>query len=99
MSSQQFLSSGGETSKPLALRAGPLSLSFEPATGFLRQLRLGDHDVVRAIYAAIRDESWATILPQSSNLQTEILAAPLGRGASHMAGFDFKSPAAAPLMI
>lgn len=74
MSSQQFLSSGGETSKPLALRAGPLALIFEPATGFLRQLRLGDHEVVRAIYAAIRDENWATILPQSSNLQTEILA-------------------------
>jgi hypothetical protein len=36
-----------------------LTLSFEPQTAFLRHLRLGDHEVVRAIDAAIRDQAWA----------------------------------------
>lgn len=63
MLSKPLLYSGGGTPPPLPLRAGPLTLSFEPQTAFLRHLRLGDHEVVRAIYAAIRDQNWATISP------------------------------------
>jgi len=47
-------------------------MSFEPDTAFLRHVRLGDHEVCRAIYAAVRDQNWATILPQISNLQPQI---------------------------
>jgi D-apionolactonase len=58
--------------KPLELRAGPLTLVFEPNTAFLRHLRLGDHEVVRAIYAAVRDRNWGTVPPQITNLKPEI---------------------------
>jgi len=64
MLSKAFLYSGGEAPRPIQLRAGPLTLLFEPRTAFLRHIRLGDHEVVRAIYAAIRDHNWSTILPQ-----------------------------------
>lgn len=46
---------------PIALRAGPLDMEFEPETGFLRYVRLGDREAVRAIYAAVRDHRWRTI--------------------------------------
>src|SRR6185436_133236 len=58
--------------KPLTLRAGPLTALFEPHTGFLRYIRLGDHEVIRAIYGAIRDENWATIPSEVSNLKSTI---------------------------
>ena len=74
MSSQTFLHCGGETPRPLELRAGPLTMRFEPQTAFLRHLRLGDHEVVRAIYAAIRDQDWATITPQVAIHEQEVKA-------------------------
>lgn len=58
------LRSGGEVTRAIELRAGPLTLSFEPETAFLRHIRLGDHEVLRAVYAAIRDHNWATVLPR-----------------------------------
>src|SRR6185503_6729540 len=60
--------------KPLELRAGPLTAIFEPHTGFLRYVRLGDHEVIRAIYGAIRDEHWATIPPRLSNVSPHVEA-------------------------
>jgi len=44
------------------LRAGPLSLVLE--NGALRYLTLGDQEVVRGVYAALRDHDWATIEPR-----------------------------------
>jgi hypothetical protein len=41
------------------LRAGPLRLVFD--RGALRWIRLGEREVVRGIYAAVRDESWFTV--------------------------------------
>jgi hypothetical protein len=64
MLSKSILQAGSESQRSLMLKAGPLTLAFEPDTGFLRHIRLGDHEVVRAIYAAIRDHHWATILPK-----------------------------------
>src|SRR5438105_1412269 len=58
--------------QPLELRAGPLTMLFEPATGFLRYLRLGEHEVLRAIYGAVRDQNWGTVLPIISKLRTDI---------------------------
>ncbi|MBI4664538.1 MAG: hypothetical protein HY735_37575 [Verrucomicrobia bacterium] len=59
------------SAKPLQLSAGPLTMRFEPAHAFLRYLRVGDHEVVRAIYAAVRDQNWGTILPQVTNLKLD----------------------------
>ena len=58
--------------RPIELRAGPLTMLFEPHTAFLRHIRLGDHEVVRALYAAGRDQNWATIPPRVANLKSEI---------------------------
>ena len=43
------------------LRAGPLSLYYDPNLGDLRYLRLGDRELVRRIYVAVRDRNWGTI--------------------------------------
>lgn len=74
MLSKSVLHAGCAVSKPLALRAGPLTLTFEPDTGWLRHIRLGDHEVVRALYAAVRDQNWATIPLQLSNLAADVRA-------------------------
>ncbi len=58
--------------EPLALRAGPLSMRFDPDNAFLRQVRLGEREVVRAVYAAVRDETWGTVPPRVHNLETDI---------------------------
>lgn len=52
-----------EPSCPLALRAGPLQLLYEPWSGFVRHVRLGEREVLRGIYAAVRDCNWGTIPP------------------------------------
>ncbi|GAB3906391.1 hypothetical protein GCM10028803_38660 [Larkinella knui] len=44
--------------EPRTLRAGPLTMLYE--NGFLRYIRLGNHEVVRMIYHAVRDHNWAT---------------------------------------
>jgi hypothetical protein len=69
-----FLQSGRPKSKPMPLRAGPLTMVFEPDTAFLRHIRLGDHEVVRAIYAAVRDQNWGTVPPQVRILEQQISA-------------------------
>ena len=51
------------------LQAGPLSLIFED--GDLRYVRLGNQEIIRRIYVAIRDRNWDTILPKLSNLQMD----------------------------
>src|SRR5438445_11678231 len=58
--------------RPIELRAGPRTLSFEPHTAFLRHIRLGDHEVVRALYAAIRDQNWATLRPHVTLREQDI---------------------------
>ena len=61
-----------EIPPPVPLKAGPLTLQFEPLTGFVRYIRIGDHELVRAIYAAVRDHNWGTVPPQLSNLQQKV---------------------------
>jgi hypothetical protein len=48
------------------LRAGPLTMLFE--AGDLRYVRLGDREVVRRLYVAVRDRRWGTVEPVISNL-------------------------------
>ena len=55
---------------PLELRAGPLSLVFDPGLGLVRYIRFGEHEVLRGIYAAVRDKNWGTVAPKISNLKT-----------------------------
>jgi D-apionolactonase len=55
----------------LALRAGDLTMIFEPETTFLRSIRLGEREVIRGIYSAVRDRNWGTVAPQISGLRLE----------------------------
>lgn len=57
--------------KAIQLKAGPVSLQFEPDTAYLRYFRIGDFELLRGIYAAIRDHNWATISPELSNLKVQ----------------------------
>lgn len=57
--------------KRVELRAGPLSMVFEPEGTFLRYIRLGDREVLRGVYVAIRDRNWGTVPPKVSNLRVE----------------------------
>lgn len=51
------------------LRAGPVQMKFDADNVFLRYIRVGPHEVLRGINAPIRDQNWATIAPQVSNLR------------------------------
>jgi hypothetical protein len=64
---------GTETPEPRRIRltAGPLSASFEPELGFLRYIRFGEQEVLRGIYAAVRDSAWRTIAPQVSKVKID----------------------------
>jgi len=68
MLTRNVLYYGREQSLPeqVPLRAGPLSLVFEQ--GMLRYLRLGESEVLRAVYAAVRDANWGTLANRISNL-------------------------------
>jgi len=57
--------------RPFVLRAGPLSMLFEPELAFLRYIRLGNREILRGIYATVRDEVWGTITPEISNICLE----------------------------
>jgi hypothetical protein len=49
------------------LRAGQIALEYE--AGDLRYLRIGGREIVRRIYAAVRDVNWNTIPARISGLQ------------------------------
>jgi hypothetical protein len=56
--------------EPVPLRAGPLSLLYE--AGDLRCLKRGEREVIRRVYAAVRDRNWGTVPGVISNLKLEI---------------------------
>jgi D-apionolactonase len=58
-----------ELPERLPLRAGPVSLVFE--NGAIRYIRLGDREVLRNVYAAVRDYNWGTVPPKLHNLRIE----------------------------
>ena len=58
-----------EDHQPIPLRAGPLTLAFD--RGELRWIRLGDREVLRAIYAAVRPPDWSTVPAVLENLQVD----------------------------
>ena len=70
--SRQVLYYGREDALPeqVALRAGPLRLTYEQ--GDLRYIRLGNFEILRRVYVAIRDRNWGTIPAVLSNVQMDI---------------------------
>jgi hypothetical protein len=63
----------------MALRAGPLEMVFDPKTAFLRCIHFENLEVVRGIYAAVRDRNWGTIAPDVTLVSKEI-----GAGSFHL---------------
>jgi hypothetical protein len=55
-----------------ALRAGPLSLLHE--RGDLRYIKIGEKEILRRVYVAIRDRHWGTVLPVLSAVQMTLAA-------------------------
>jgi hypothetical protein len=55
----------------IELSAGPLTMVFEPELAFLRYIRYGDREVLRGLYAAVRDRNWGTVPPHVTNLKIE----------------------------
>jgi hypothetical protein len=53
----------------IPLRAGPLRLVFD--RGGLRWIRLGEREVLRGIYVAVREEGWATVPAVLDGLEIE----------------------------
>lgn len=56
--------------QPVPLRAGPLHLLYDQ--GDLRSIRLGDHEILRRIYVAIRDRNWGTVAPVFSDVDLRV---------------------------
>lgn len=52
------------------LRAGPLSLMYE--AGDLRYIRLGDREILRRVYVAVRDPNWGTVPAVLHNVELAI---------------------------
>jgi len=51
-----------KASDPIDLRAGDIRVKFQD--GQLRYLRVGDREIVRRVYFAVRDGNWSTIPPR-----------------------------------
>src|SRR6516225_2822770 len=47
----------------IPLRTRTLSCVFETDTGYLRPVKITGVEVLRAIYGAVRDRNWDTVLP------------------------------------
>ena len=47
----------------MPLKTRNLACVFETDTGYLRPVKIGGVEVLRAIYGAVRDRNWDTVLP------------------------------------
>ncbi|MGH9660011.1 MAG: hypothetical protein ACRD96_15795, partial [Bryobacteraceae bacterium] len=59
----------GALEKEIELRAGPLTMVFDE--GDLRFVRFGDHEIVRRIFAAVRDRNWGTPVGSVSSVHIQ----------------------------
>jgi hypothetical protein len=57
------------TAERIELIAGPLTLVFEPEIAFVRYVRLDDREILRGIYAAVRNSVWGTVPAQIRNVE------------------------------
>jgi len=64
---------GTEEPLPTAveLRTGPVVCLFEPELALLRYVKYGDQEILRAVYAAVRNKVWGTVTPRVSNVTVE----------------------------
>lgn len=69
---RNFYSHGSPDPLPetVPLRAGPLAMIFDSRD--LRYIKLGEREVLRRIYAAVRDHNWGTVPGVISNLKQKI---------------------------
>jgi hypothetical protein len=72
MLKQEWIYRGIDETLPerIPLRAGPLEMLYD--SGDLRAIRLGNHEIVRRIYVAVRDRSWGTIAARLHSLRMQI---------------------------
>jgi hypothetical protein len=56
---------------PIELRAGPVTMLFEPDIAFLRYIKAGPHEILRGITAPVRNQFWGTVLPVVSNVKVD----------------------------
>ncbi len=59
--SKDLLTGREKEKEVIEFSAGPVKGIFDPNIGFLRQIRLGDHELIRGIYMAVRDNRWKTL--------------------------------------
>ncbi len=67
-SKRQWILYNGQEMLPapaITLKAGDLTMRYE-ASGDLRSIKFGEHEVLRRIYVAVRDPNWNTIPAQIS---------------------------------
>ncbi len=55
--------------EPVELHAGPVRVKF--ADGELRYLRVGDEEIVRRVYFAVRDGHWDTVMPKFTRFDVD----------------------------
>lgn len=68
-----FLSTNpARAADPIPLRAGPVTMVFEPDNAFLRYVKIGEHEILRGINAPIRNELWGTVKPEVANLKLKV---------------------------
>ncbi len=54
----------------IELRAGPLTMIYE--AGDLRYVKLGDQEILRRVYVAVRDHNWGTVSPVLSSVEMDV---------------------------
>jgi hypothetical protein len=52
-----------DSNRLIPLQTTAFECFFETDTGFVRRIQVGNIEVIRALYGAVRDHNWATILP------------------------------------
>ncbi|MGO9111097.1 MAG: hypothetical protein ACLP9L_17885 [Thermoguttaceae bacterium] len=55
----------------MILAAGPLTLLFQPESAAVRSVRVGAIEVLRGIYAVVRDANWGTVHTLIEHLQVD----------------------------
>lgn len=67
----QYYGVDAPPAEQVKLNAGPVSAVFEPELGFLRYVKLGDREVLRGLYVAVRDHNWGTVAPKVGNVNVD----------------------------
>ncbi len=58
------------TEDRISLAAGPVTLEFQPDIAFVRYVRIGQAEILRGLYAAVRNQYWGTVAPNVKNINT-----------------------------